>query len=110
MAESVRIGVTGHSGPAYHSHFATNVAIYEAATELNLPTEMKAHRRSQKNESTRVILSSCGQSGFLQQPTSAVSKKQCAAPPPGLKPIPEGPVGDIDNLFLDLILRDTLRF
>jgi CTP synthase (UTP-ammonia lyase) len=37
MTNAIRIGIIGDFEPAYHSHFATNAALYDAATKLNLP-------------------------------------------------------------------------
>lgn len=37
MTNAIRIGILGDFEPAYHSHFATNAALYDAATKLNLP-------------------------------------------------------------------------
>jgi hypothetical protein len=37
MTHAIRIGIIGDFEPAYHSHFATNAALYDAATKLNLP-------------------------------------------------------------------------
>lgn len=37
----VRIGVMGDFEPSYHSHFATNAALYDAATELRVPLTVR---------------------------------------------------------------------
>ena len=37
MSSALRIGVIGDFEPAYHSHFATNAALYDAAAKLNVP-------------------------------------------------------------------------
>ena len=37
MTNAIRIGIIGDFEPAYHSHFATNAALYDAAAKLNLP-------------------------------------------------------------------------
>ena len=37
MPNSIRIGIIGDFEPAYHSHFATNAALYDAAAKLNVP-------------------------------------------------------------------------
>jgi CTP synthase (UTP-ammonia lyase) len=37
MTHAIRIGIIGDFEPAYHSHFATNAALYDAATKLNVP-------------------------------------------------------------------------
>jgi CTP synthase (UTP-ammonia lyase) len=37
MRNAIRIGVIGDFEPAYHSHFATNAALYDAAAKLNVP-------------------------------------------------------------------------
>lgn len=37
MSTAIRIGVIGDFEPAYHSHFATNAALYDAATKLKVP-------------------------------------------------------------------------
>jgi CTP synthase (UTP-ammonia lyase) len=37
----IRIGIIGDFEPAYHSHFATNAALYDAAAKLNLPVELR---------------------------------------------------------------------
>ena len=34
---AVRIGVMGDFEPSYHSHFATNAALYDAAAKLKVP-------------------------------------------------------------------------
>lgn len=36
MTEAIRIGIIGDFEPAYHSHFATNAALYDAATKLKV--------------------------------------------------------------------------
>jgi CTP synthase (UTP-ammonia lyase) len=41
MAGSLRIGIIGDFEPSYHSHFATNAALYDAATALNVPIDMR---------------------------------------------------------------------
>lgn len=41
MANAVRIGIIGDFEPAYHSHFATNAALYDAATKLKVPLMMR---------------------------------------------------------------------
>ena len=41
MADALRIGVIGDFEPAYHSHFATNAALYDAATKLKVPLEVR---------------------------------------------------------------------
>ena len=38
---AVRIGIIGDFEPSYHSHFATNAALYDAATKLNLPLMLR---------------------------------------------------------------------
>jgi CTP synthase (UTP-ammonia lyase) len=40
MAEALRIGVIGDFEPSYHSHFATNAALYDAATKLKALLEV----------------------------------------------------------------------
>ena len=37
----IRIGVIGDFEPAYHSHFATNAALYDAAATLKIPLELR---------------------------------------------------------------------
>ena len=39
--EVLRIGVIGDFEPAYHSHFATNAALYDAATKLKVLLELR---------------------------------------------------------------------
>ena len=41
MAAPIRIGVIGDFEPAYHSHFATNAALYDAAAKLKTPLELR---------------------------------------------------------------------
>ena len=41
MAAPIRIGIIGDFEPAYHSHFATNAALYDAATKLKMPVELR---------------------------------------------------------------------
>ncbi len=41
MAEALRIGVIGDFEPSYHSHFATNAALYDAATKLKVLLEVR---------------------------------------------------------------------
>ncbi len=41
MAEALRIGVIGDFEPSYHSHFATNAALYDAATALKTPLHLR---------------------------------------------------------------------
>ena len=36
MANTIHVGVIGDFEPAYHSHFATNAAVYDAATRLGV--------------------------------------------------------------------------
>jgi CTP synthase (UTP-ammonia lyase) len=37
----LRIGVIGDFEPTYHSHFATNAALYDAATKLDARLELR---------------------------------------------------------------------
>lgn len=37
----VRIGVMGDFEPSYHSHFATNAALYDAAAKLKVPLMLR---------------------------------------------------------------------
>jgi CTP synthase (UTP-ammonia lyase) len=41
MAAQIRIGIIGDFEAAYHSHFATNAALYDAATALKIPVELR---------------------------------------------------------------------
>ena len=41
MANAIRIGIIGDFEPAYHSHFATNAALYDAATKLKVPLTVR---------------------------------------------------------------------
>jgi CTP synthase (UTP-ammonia lyase) len=41
MGDAVRIGIIGDFEPAYHSHFATNAALYDAATRLKFALELR---------------------------------------------------------------------
>jgi len=41
VTNAIRIGIIGDFEPAYHSHFATNAALYDAATKLNVPLMMR---------------------------------------------------------------------
>lgn len=41
MTQQIGIGVIGDFEPAFHSHFATNAAIYDAATKLRIPVELR---------------------------------------------------------------------
>ena len=41
MDEGIRIGVMGDFEPAYHSHFATNAALYDAATKLGVSLNLR---------------------------------------------------------------------
>ena len=41
MAGLIRIGIIGDFEPAYHSHFATNAALYDAAAKLKVSLEMR---------------------------------------------------------------------
>jgi CTP synthase (UTP-ammonia lyase) len=41
MGKAIRIGVIGDFEPAYHSHFATNAALYDAATKLKVPLKLR---------------------------------------------------------------------
>lgn len=41
MSDRLRIGVVGDFELAYHSHFATNAALYDAATKLKAPLEIR---------------------------------------------------------------------
>lgn len=38
---AIRIGIIGDFEPAYDSHFATNAALYDAATKLKVPVELR---------------------------------------------------------------------
>ncbi len=37
MTAAIRIGIMGDFEPTYHSHFATNAALYDAAAKLKAP-------------------------------------------------------------------------
>jgi len=41
MVAPIRIGIIGDFEPSYHSHFATNAALYDAATKLKVPLEVR---------------------------------------------------------------------
>src|SRR4029077_2833356 len=41
MVAPIRIGIMGDFEPSYHSHFATNAALYDAATKLKVPLEVR---------------------------------------------------------------------
>ena len=41
MPDGVRIGVIGDFESTYHSHFATNAALYDAAAKLKVPLELR---------------------------------------------------------------------
>jgi len=41
MRNAIRIGVIGDFEPSYHSHFATNAALYDAAAKLNVPLRVR---------------------------------------------------------------------
>ena len=41
MDNAVRIGIIGDFEPNYHSHFATNAALYDAAARLKVPLELR---------------------------------------------------------------------
>src|SRR5713226_9643838 len=41
MAPSIRIGIVSDFEPSYHSHFATNAALYDAATALKVQLEIR---------------------------------------------------------------------
>jgi CTP synthase (UTP-ammonia lyase) len=41
MVAPIRIGIMGDFEPSYHSHFATNAALYDAATKLRVPLEVR---------------------------------------------------------------------
>jgi len=41
MSAATRIGVIGDFEPAFHSHFATNAALYDAAAALGAPIEIR---------------------------------------------------------------------
>jgi CTP synthase (UTP-ammonia lyase) len=41
MAVPIRIGIIGDFEPVYHSHFATNAALYDAATKLKVPLQVR---------------------------------------------------------------------
>ena len=41
MVEAIRIGIIGDFEPTYHSHFATNAALYDAATKLKVRLEVR---------------------------------------------------------------------
>jgi hypothetical protein len=40
MSAATRIGVIGDFEPEFHSHFATDAALYDAAAALGAPTEI----------------------------------------------------------------------
>ena len=41
MRAAIRIGIIGDFEPAFHSHFATNAALYDAATVLKALLEIR---------------------------------------------------------------------
>ncbi|HEY6945162.1 MAG TPA: hypothetical protein VI431_08475 [Candidatus Acidoferrum sp.] len=41
MSNAVQIGVIGDFEPSYHSHFATNAALYDAAAKLKVPLTVR---------------------------------------------------------------------
>ena len=41
MPGAIRIGIIGDFEPTYHSHFATNAALYDAASGLKIPLTLR---------------------------------------------------------------------
>lgn len=41
MPNAICIGIIGDFEPTYHSHFATNAALYDAATKLKVPLTLR---------------------------------------------------------------------
>jgi CTP synthase (UTP-ammonia lyase) len=41
MASPIRIGIIGDFEPTFHSHFATNAALYDAAAKLKVPVALR---------------------------------------------------------------------
>jgi len=41
MGEDLRIAIIGDFEPSYHSHFATNAALYDAAAKLKVPLTLR---------------------------------------------------------------------
>lgn len=41
MSRAVRIGVIGDFEPSFHSHWATDAALYSAASELGMQVELR---------------------------------------------------------------------
>jgi CTP synthase (UTP-ammonia lyase) len=41
MPGAIRIGIAGDFEPTFHSHFATNAALYDAATRLEVALEIR---------------------------------------------------------------------
>jgi CTP synthase (UTP-ammonia lyase) len=41
MPNAIRIGIMGDFEPSYHSHFASNAALYDAATKLEVPLTLR---------------------------------------------------------------------
>lgn len=41
MGEAIRIGIIGDFEPAFHSHFATNAALYDAGTMLKIALKLR---------------------------------------------------------------------
>jgi CTP synthase (UTP-ammonia lyase) len=52
----LRIGVIGDFEPAYHSHFATNAALYDAAARLNVRLAVRWLATSVLNTKSRVVI------------------------------------------------------
>jgi len=41
MRDAIRVGIIGDFEPTYHSHFATNAALYDAAAKLRVPLTVR---------------------------------------------------------------------
>ena len=58
MPSAVRIGIIGDFEPSYHSHFATNAALYDAATKLKVALMVRwIPTRALDNDDATKILS-----------------------------------------------------
>ena len=69
MPSAIGIGIIGDFEPTYHSHFATNAALYDAAAKLKIPVLLRwLPTRSLDEANTKKILG--GWDGLIAAPGS----------------------------------------
>ena len=80
MSAPLRIGIIGDFEPTFHSHFATNAAVYDAAVKLKIAVEIRWLSTPSLDASTADKILG-GWDGIIASPGSPYKRHTHAAKP-----------------------------